>query len=143
MTATPELGIGWLIGAVHRRLRAGWSERLEPLGLNPPAVAAIRMIRRQPGCGLRELARMLEVEPINLSRTLEHLDEEGLVERRARPEDRRTFSLNLSERGVAVAGQLDELAREFEREMVIGLGEGADEIVERMSSWLTWLRQSE
>ena len=50
---------------------------------------------RQPGLSQKELAEILEVEPITVARLIDRLEERGMVERRADPGDRRVWRLHL------------------------------------------------
>ncbi len=113
----PDLGLGWLLGAVHRRIRARWAERLRRYGLTPPQAAVLRTLERRPGCSLRELARIVEAEPINLSRTIEPLEAAGLVVRSTSALDRRAHALTLSDTGRARARELELEAHRFELEL--------------------------
>ena len=49
---------------------------------------------RRPGMTQRELAEILEVEPITVGRLVDRLEARGLVERRADPADRRVWRLH-------------------------------------------------
>jgi DNA-binding MarR family transcriptional regulator len=50
---------------------------------------------RQPGLSQKELAEILEVEPITVARLIDRLERQGMVERRDDPADRRVWRLHL------------------------------------------------
>src|SRR4051812_15661248 len=50
---------------------------------------------RQPGITQKELAELLEVEPITVARLVDRLQGRGMVERRPDPRDRRIWRLHL------------------------------------------------
>lgn len=50
---------------------------------------------RQPGLSQKELAELLEVEPITVARLADRLEARNLLERRADPTDRRVWRLHL------------------------------------------------
>ncbi|MBU6497003.1 MAG: MarR family transcriptional regulator [Rhodospirillales bacterium] len=52
-------------------------------------------LERQPGLSQKELAEILEVEPITVARLIDRLEERGMVERRDDPADRRIWRLHL------------------------------------------------
>jgi DNA-binding MarR family transcriptional regulator len=54
-------------------------------------------VDRQPGLSQKELAEILEVEPITVARLVDRLEEHGFIERRADPADRRVWRLHLLE----------------------------------------------
>lgn len=139
----PELGAGWLLGAVHRHIRSRWAERIRAYDVTPPQAAALRTLASAPGLSLRELARQIEAEPINLSRTLEPLEERGLVCREPRPNDRRAHALVLTPRGLDLAASLTAAAAEFEHELATLLDPGFDQTVAWLHRALATLRTSE
>jgi DNA-binding MarR family transcriptional regulator len=140
MTPSPDLGIGWLLGAVHRRVRARWAERIRPLGVSPPQAAALRALAAHPGMGLRELARTIEAEPINLSRTLEPLESAGLLRRAPRPDDRRALALWPTEAGCELAQRLEVHAEAFAAELRGLLGADVGAVEAALTDWLGVLR---
>lgn len=131
----PDLGAGWLLGAVHRHIRARWAERIRAYDVTPPQAAALRTLAVEPGLSLRELARQIEAEPINLSRMLEPLEDRGLVCRESRPNDRRAHAIALTPAGVALAASLSAAAAQFEHELATLLDPGFDATV-------AWLRRA-
>ncbi|MCW3473539.1 MarR family winged helix-turn-helix transcriptional regulator [Limobrevibacterium gyesilva] len=52
-------------------------------------------LERQPGLSQKELAEILEVEPITVARLIDRLEDRGMVERRDDPHDRRIWRLHL------------------------------------------------
>ena len=55
-------------------------------------------LERQPGISQKELAELLEVEPITVARLIDRLEARGMVERRPDPRDRRIWRLHLQRR---------------------------------------------
>lgn len=84
---------------VHGMTRAQW--------------VILSRLERQPGLSQKELAEILEVEPITVARLLDRLQARGMVERRPDPADRRVWRLHLlPDAGPALAdlaGQRDAL----------------------------------
>src|ERR1700689_2926532 len=52
-------------------------------------------LERQPGLSQKELAELLEVEPITVARLADRLEARNLLERRPDPADRRIWRLHL------------------------------------------------
>jgi DNA-binding MarR family transcriptional regulator len=109
-----QLGLGFMLGALHRKVRSHWSTELRDLGLTPPAALIVRALAIAPGVSLRELARITESEPINLSRILEPLVSEGYIVVTTNPNDRRAHCYTLSETGCELAHKIDEKVLRFE-----------------------------
>jgi MarR family transcriptional regulator for hemolysin len=66
-------------------------------------------LRQQEGLSQVDLAEVLELQPISLVRLLDRLVEQGLLERRHDPRDRRANRLFLTVRGRQLADDLDSL----------------------------------
>jgi len=70
-------------------------------------------LKRTPGLSQRELAEILEVEPITVGRLMDRLEARHLVERRPDPADRRIWRLHLRPEADAallpLATQRDEI----------------------------------
>ena len=64
---------------------------------------------RQPGISQKELAEILEVEPITVARLVDRLEQRQMVERRPDPKDRRIWRLHLRP---DAAPLLDEINQE-------------------------------
>jgi MarR family transcriptional regulator for hemolysin len=73
-------------------------------------------LRRQDGLTQRELAEVLEVEPITVGRLVDRLETRGLVERRADPRDRRVWRLHLTAAAPSVLAELDAIRVELDAE---------------------------
>ncbi len=78
-------------------------------------------LRRLPGTSQRELAELLEVEPITVGRLVDRLEARGFVERRADPADRRVWRLHLTPAAAPVLAELDEVRAGFDAAATRGL----------------------
>jgi len=78
------------------------------------------------------LAERLRVEPPTMTRTLRRLEACGLLERRADPEDARSYRFYLTERGRALEGPVTELWGRVEERLVAGLSDDERESLRRL-----------
>jgi MarR family transcriptional regulator for hemolysin len=78
-------------------------------------------LRRRDGLTQRELAEVLEVEPITVGRLVDRLEARGLVERRSDPRDRRCWRLHLTPAAPPVLAELDEGRERVDGEVTRGL----------------------
>ena len=101
-----ESGIGFRLGRAHRRLRAAWESRIADLGLTGAQAAVMRAVAEQPGTGLRELARKLRADPMNVKRLADSLERAGLLRSTSDPADRRRRVLLPTAEGTAVCDRL-------------------------------------
>ena len=69
--------------------------------LSMPQVAMLNWVARSPGCGVREIAQGLHVTPPTISVGVRKLIEDGWLEQRNDPGDRRARPLFLTEKGDA------------------------------------------
>ncbi len=89
---------GFLVNDVARLLKRHFERRARETGLpiTRRQAAIMLYVSRHQGVSQAEVAVRLDIEPIALVRMLDRLSEEGLVERRAHPTDRRVRALWLT-----------------------------------------------
>jgi len=78
-------------------------------------------LERQPGLRQIELADMLDVEPITLSRIIDRLEEAELVERVSDPSDRRAWRLHITAQAQPLVEKLHAIADEMIAEAFAGI----------------------
>ncbi len=87
-------------------------QRARQFGISRAQWAVLIRIDRTEGLKQSELAEMLDLQPISLTRLLDRLADNGLIERRADPNDRRANRLYLKP---AARPLLDQLAGTWHR----------------------------
>jgi DNA-binding MarR family transcriptional regulator len=107
MTDQPDLL--FLLHDLARQLRLNADRRASIHGLTRAQWIVLYRLDKQPGLSQKELAEILEVEPITVARLIDRLEERGFVERRDDPHDRRIWRLHLRHSAQAV---LHDLAAE-------------------------------
>src|SRR6185437_4378776 len=80
---------------VARLLKTYADQRARQFGISRAQWAVLVRIGRHEGLKQTELADMLDLQPISLTRLLDRLADNGLIERRADPNDRRANRLYL------------------------------------------------
>ena len=98
----PQDTFGFLIHDVARLLRKNFNRRVQSFGLTQEQCRVILHLSRHEGIQQVDLAELLEIKPITLARLLDKLQENGLIERRVNPADRRAFRLHLTRDAHAV-----------------------------------------
>ncbi|WP_262312110.1 MarR family winged helix-turn-helix transcriptional regulator [Acidiphilium sp. AL] len=76
-------------------------------GMNRAQWAMLLKLARHPGLSQKDLAELLEVEPMTVARLTDRLEARGLVERRADPNDRRIWRLHLKPAAEPVLHEVD------------------------------------
>lgn len=106
--------MGRLLAAAARRVERDWDERLREIGLPHAGLIAIDILLRTGPTGADTIARAARVQPQTMSRTLERLERDGLVERSPHPDDRRRRVVTVTD-----AGRIAwETAKHIEREVL-------------------------
>ena len=98
--------LGFLLNDTARLFRRAMDERARVTGVTSLQWRMLARVARAPGMRQNELADLLEVEPITVSRMIDRLVESGLLERRADPDDRRAWRIYLTQ---GAAPQLETL----------------------------------
>ena len=112
---TDQPDLLFLLHDLARHLRLDADRRASAYGLTRAQWVILHWLERQPGLSQKELAEIVEVEPITIGRLIDRLEARAMVERRADPEDRRIWRLHLKPPALPVLaklrGERDEMLR--------------------------------
>jgi DNA-binding MarR family transcriptional regulator len=109
------------ISETAHALRKAFDRRACGLGVTRAQWKVLFRVERQPGLRQIELADMLDVEAITLSRIVDRLEEAGLVERVADPADRRAWRLHVTAKAQPLVEKLHALADQMIAEAFAGI----------------------
>jgi DNA-binding MarR family transcriptional regulator len=109
------------IGETAHALRKAFDRRAVGLGVTRAQWKVLFKLERKPGVRQIELADMLDIEPITLSRIIDRLEESGLVERAADPADRRAWRLHVTVRAQPLVTKLHAVADEMISDAFAGI----------------------
>jgi DNA-binding MarR family transcriptional regulator len=98
----------FLLNDVGRLLRTDADRRARFHGMTRAQWGILVWLERQPGLSQRELAEILEVEPITVARLVDRLERRGMVVRRADENDRRIWRLHLTSAATPVLQEIHE-----------------------------------
>ena len=119
--------LGFLLGDVSRLIRKRFDMRARELGLTRAQWRVLARLRRREGINQRDLAEILEIENITLTRHIDRLEDKGLVERRRDPSDRRAWNLYLNAKVQPVLDRMRELSAMTRIEALNGISEADSE----------------
>ena len=122
------------IGETAHALRKAFDRRAVGLGVTRAQWKVLFRLDRHPGLRQIELADMLDIEPITLSRIVDRLEESGLVERRADPSDRRAWRLHVTVRAQPLIAKLRAIANDMIAEAFAGIDPKDIEITRQVLS---------
>ncbi len=90
-----------------RLIRTAADKRARAHGMTRAQWAILIRLEAQPGLLQKELADLLEVEPITVARLIDRLESRGMVERRPDPMDRRCWRLHLTDASRPLMSEID------------------------------------
>jgi MarR family transcriptional regulator, transcriptional regulator for hemolysin len=122
---------GFLVHDVSRLIKRRFERRARQMGLpvTRQQAAVVLNIAGNEGVSQAEVAAWLGIEPIALVRMLDKLHEEGLVERRAHPTDRRVRTLWLTPTARPVITQILAINKAIREEAFAGMAANARDSV--------------
>jgi MarR family transcriptional regulator for hemolysin len=124
---------------VARMLRTYADQRARQFGISRAQWAVLIRIDRTEGLKQSELAEILDLQPISLTRLLDRLAENGLIERRPDPNDRRANRLYLLPAARPLLDQLAALGADMMTTVLNGLD---TKTIERMLSDLGLIKDN-
>jgi MarR family transcriptional regulator, transcriptional regulator for hemolysin len=124
---------------VARLLKTYADQRARQFGVSRAQWAVLMRIDRNEGLKQSELAEMLDLQPITLTRLLDRLADNGLIERRADPSDRRANRLYLKPAAKPLLGRLGDLGTDMMETVLDGISSNS---VERMLKELTAVKDN-
>ncbi|MFB9216465.1 MarR family winged helix-turn-helix transcriptional regulator [Vibrio sinaloensis] len=101
-----QTSFGWLINVLANDAAKSFDAELKQHGLTIALWPTLMCLWEEEGVTQRDIARKSKVENSTTTRTLDKLENLGLVERRADPTSRRSFRIYLTEQGRALEKQL-------------------------------------
>lgn len=119
--------IAFTIMDVARMLRTYADQRARQFGISRAQWGVLVRLERTEGLKQSELAEILDLQPISLTRLLDRLAENGLIERRPDPNDRRANRLYLTAAAHPLLAQLAELGKDLMEHVLAGLDDTTNE----------------
>lgn len=97
--ASPDQDFGWLHRDVYRLFQRAWDRHLQAsgTGITVPQSRVLAELRQRDGLTQTEIADLVMMEKAPLGRTIDRMEEVGLVVRRPDPADRRVRRVYLTD----------------------------------------------
>ena len=118
---SPNREFAFLLNDVARLLRIYADHRAAQFGITRAQWVVLVRVDRNEGLNQSELAETLDLQPITLTRLLDKLCDNGLIERRPDPGDRRAKRLYLTPAARPLLEQLRVLGEETMAETLAGV----------------------
>jgi MarR family transcriptional regulator, transcriptional regulator for hemolysin len=108
-----DMNFLFTLGEVQRLMRAYADKEAARYGITRAQWAVLAKVERHEGMKQTELAEQLEMQPITLTRLIDKLCDNGLIERRGDLTDRRVNRLYLKKAARPLLGKLSGLRSEI------------------------------
>ena len=119
---TPEIRLTINLVIAARKWRSLTDERLRLVGQSSARMEALAAIMNSPWPSSQiDIAKRLRIEGPTMTRMLDTLEADGLVERIADPSDRRSKHLRLTAQGEAVLEEIFAIVDELRERLIAGL----------------------
>ena len=118
---SPQREFAFTLNDVARLLRTYADQRARQLGMTRAQWAVLARLEANEGLKQSELAEILDLQPITLTRLVDRLCANGLIERRADPDDRRVKRLYLTAQARPLMDRLADLGQDLMGAVLEGL----------------------
>lgn len=115
--------IGRKLTVISRQLWQQFDQSVQSAGVSRAKWGLIAAVARNPGATQRAIAAMLQVTEVTAGRMIDRLREDGLLERRDNPQDKRGYCVYLTTAAKPLLDRLGEAAAIYEAEAFAGLSE--------------------
>jgi MarR family transcriptional regulator, transcriptional regulator for hemolysin len=117
-----DRSFGFLVHDVARLFGRRFNQRaVVVLGLTRAQCRVLGYLARNEGVNQAGLADLLEIKPMTLVRQIDRMEEDGWIERRPDPADRRARRLVLTEKARPILARILGLSNEIRGEAFAGL----------------------
>jgi MarR family transcriptional regulator for hemolysin len=135
--------LAFSINDVARLLRTYADQKASSFGMTRAKWAVLARLDRFEGLKQTELAEMLDLQPITLTRLLDGLADNGLIERRPSPSDRRAKLLFLTPAARPLLARLSALGEDLMHTALSGLAPAqVDDLLTSLTTLKENLRQA-
>jgi MarR family transcriptional regulator, transcriptional regulator for hemolysin len=134
-----ERDFAFILSDVARMLRTLFDQEARKFGMTRAQWGVLFRLERSEGLKQSELAEILDIQPITLTRLIDRLCESGLIERRNDPADRRAKRLFLTPDARPLLDRLNTLSTEMLARTLTGLDR---KTIEDMSNHLNTIKEN-
>jgi DNA-binding MarR family transcriptional regulator len=113
--------IAFLLSQVGILASQRFARRIAEVGLHPPQFRVMNVVDAAEGSSQQAIAEAIGAPPSRMVAIVDELEQQGLVERRPHPSDRRVRALYLTPAGRRMLNRGRKIAADHEEELVRGL----------------------
>jgi len=123
--------IGLKLTLVTRHLWQSFDAKVES-GITRAKWSVIVTVARNPGSTQRTIAAKMEVREVSAGRLIDRLCNDGFLERRENPCDRRAYCIHLTPKAQSMLESVDRLAKTHEEQVFAGFDDAELALLEKM-----------
>ncbi|MCU7746590.1 MarR family transcriptional regulator [Priestia megaterium] len=112
---------GFLLGKALQQMENKFSKGLLPFNINSRQYGVLLFIEEKPYSSQKDISENLQIDRTTMVSHIDHLETLGLVERTKNPNDRRSYSLLITEKGKEVLNSRWEFLTHIESEVLAPL----------------------
>ena len=90
---------GFLLGKILQQMENKFAEGLIPFNINARQYGVLLFIQENPYSSQKDISDNLQIDRTTMVSHIDHLETLGFVERAKNPNDRRSYSLMITEKG--------------------------------------------
>ncbi|MCY7916850.1 MarR family winged helix-turn-helix transcriptional regulator [Bacillus vallismortis] len=112
---------GFLLGKVLQHMESIFAEGLRPYEINARQYGVLLFIKENPYSSQKDISESLQIDRTTMVSHIDHLEALGFVERTKNPNDRRSYSLKITDKGSDVLDSRWEFLMNTELEVLAPL----------------------
>lgn len=121
MSFDRDRSAGYVVNHMARLFAAALTERIKPLGLSTGQFPILLQLWSKEGLTQKQLVERLDLEQATVANTLTRMERDGLIERKAHPQDGRAQRIFLTKKARALEAPATAAAQEVNRIALSGL----------------------
>jgi DNA-binding MarR family transcriptional regulator len=126
--------LAYLLRQAQAAARLTLERALAELGVTPPQLVVLTMLRAYPGLSGADLARVALLTPQTVGVIIRNLERDGAIRKKPHPVHGRLLQWTLTRRGLTLLDKCRRHAKALERRLAVGLSASAQVMVRR---WLS------
>ena len=114
---------GFLLGKALQQMEQKFAKGLAPFNINSRQYGVLLFIEENPYSSQKDISDNLQIDRTTMVSHIDHLETLGFVERTKNPNDRRSYSLLITEKGKEVLNSRWEFLTDVESEVLTPLNQ--------------------
>ncbi|MFJ7990612.1 MarR family winged helix-turn-helix transcriptional regulator [Peribacillus frigoritolerans] len=120
---------GFLLGKALQQMESKFAEGLIPFDINSRQYGVLLFVQENPYSSQKDISENLQIDRTTMVSHIDHLETLGFVERTRNPNDRRSYSLLITEKGNDVLDSSWEFLTNVESEVLAPLNQQEKELL--------------